>query len=59
MLTSFAQAHPGVVKSLRRLAGKISTKDMQEMNYEVTVKHEKAATVARRYLLENHILEAK
>ncbi|ANZ60368.1 glycine/betaine ABC transporter permease [Secundilactobacillus paracollinoides] len=56
MLTSFAKSHPGVVKSLHKLAGKISTSDMQEMNYKVTVEHEKASTVARDYLKTHHIL---
>lgn len=57
MLTSFAKANPGVVKSLNRIAGKISTKDMQEMNYQVTVKHRKAAVVAKAYLQAHHLVK--
>ncbi|KRK97581.1 glycine betaine ABC transporter periplasmic protein [Secundilactobacillus odoratitofui DSM 19909 = JCM 15043] len=50
MKTSFAKQHPGIVKSLSKLSGKISVSDMQNMNYQVTVKHRKAAVVAREYL---------
>lgn len=57
MLTSFAKAHPQVVKSLNRIAGRISTKDMQQMNYQVTVQHKKAATVAKQYLRTHHLLK--
>ncbi|WP_262315015.1 ABC transporter permease/substrate-binding protein [Lacticaseibacillus parakribbianus] len=57
MLTSFAKAHPQVVRSLNRLKGRISTQDMQRMNYQVTVEHQKAATVARRYLKTHHLLK--
>lgn len=56
MLTSFAKAHPQVVKSLNRIAGKISTQDMQQMNYQVTVQHQKASVVAKRYLRSHHLL---
>ncbi|KRM86959.1 ABC transporter permease/substrate-binding protein [Lacticaseibacillus thailandensis] len=57
MRSSFAKAHPGIVKSLNRIAGKISTKEMQEMNYQVTVKHRKAAVVAKQYLQAHHLLQ--
>lgn len=50
MLASFAKQRPEVVTALNKLAGKISNADMQEMNYQVTVKHRKAATVAHAYL---------
>ncbi|EOD02008.1 ABC proline/glycine betaine transporter, permease and substrate binding protein [Lactobacillus delbrueckii subsp. jakobsenii ZN7a-9 = DSM 26046] len=53
---SFAQKHPGVVKSLNKLAGKITEAEMQEMNYEVTVKHESASKVARQYLKQHGLL---
>ncbi|WP_261809372.1 ABC transporter permease/substrate-binding protein [Levilactobacillus humaensis] len=42
--------HPELKTTLNKLAGKVTTTDMQKMNYLVTVKHEKAATVARQYL---------
>lgn len=57
MLTSFANTHPSVQKSLNKLAGKISTSDMQEMNYKVTVQHQKAAVVAKEYLKTHHLLK--
>ncbi|WP_390409998.1 ABC transporter permease/substrate-binding protein [Lacticaseibacillus jixiensis] len=57
MLTSFAKAHPQIVKSLNRIAGKISTQDMQQMNYQVTVQHHKAATIAKQYLQSHHLLK--
>lgn len=57
MTTSFANKHPQVVKALDRLAGKISETDMQEMNYEVNVKHKTAASVARNYLVQHGLLE--
>lgn len=57
MNTKFAKAHPEIVKSLNRLAGKVTTSEMQEMNYQVTVKHEKAATVAHRFLVTHHLLK--
>ncbi len=50
MLANFAKQRPEVVTALNKLAGKISNADMQEMNYQVTVKHRKAATVAHAYL---------
>lgn len=30
---------------------------MINMNYEVTIKHEKASTVARRYLIKNKLIK--
>lgn len=57
MLTSFAQDHPQIVTSLNRIAGRISTKDMQAMNYQVTVAHQKAAVVAKRYLQAHGFLK--
>lgn len=57
MKTSYAKAHPGIVKSLSKLNGKISIADMQEMNYKVTVKHQKAAAVAKAYLKEKGLIK--
>ena len=48
--------HPELRTTLNKLAGKVSTTDMQKMNYRVTVKHEKAATVARDYLKSHGLL---
>lgn len=57
MRRDFARKHPGVVRSLKRLRGKVTTKQMQALNYAVTVKHEKAATVARRFLVQQGLLK--
>ncbi len=57
MKTQFAKQHPEVVRSLRKLSGRITTADMQEMNYEVTVQHKKASTVARQYLRKAGLLK--
>lgn len=56
MKTSFARSHPQVVKSLNKLHRQISTEDMQEMNYQVIIKHQKAATVAHNYLIKHHLI---
>ncbi|AVK64343.1 glycine/betaine ABC transporter permease [Lactobacillus sp. CBA3606] len=57
MKASFAKKHPQVVAALNKLAGKISETDMQEMNYEVNVKNESAASVAKRYLVQHGLLK--
>ena len=57
MKASFAKKHPQVVKSLNKLASKITEKDMQEMNYQVTVQHRKASQVAHEYLVEHHLIK--
>ncbi|GAD16810.1 ABC transporter permease/substrate-binding protein [Lentilactobacillus otakiensis] len=57
MTNEFAKSHPDVVRSLSRLSGKITTSDMQEMNYQVTVKHRNAADVAKEYLQAHHLLD--
>jgi len=51
--------YPEIRKTLNKLAGKISETDMQKMNYRVSVKHEKAAAVAREYLVKHGILNKK
>lgn len=57
MTEKFANEYPEVVKSLNKLAGKISTTDMQKMNYLVTVKHEKASKVAHEYLVSHKLIK--
>ncbi|WP_125571752.1 ABC transporter permease/substrate-binding protein [Lacticaseibacillus songhuajiangensis] len=57
MRNDFAKKHPGIVRSLKRLRGKVTTKQMQELNYEVTVKHEKASTVAHRFLVQQGLIK--
>lgn len=50
------QSHPEIVASLNKLAGKISAEDMVDMNYQVTIEHKKAPTVAKNYLKEKKLL---
>lgn len=57
MTKRFMTQHPQIVRSLKKLAGRISTTDMQTMNYQVTVQHQKAATVAKHYLKAHHLLK--
>ncbi|GKQ42109.1 glycine/betaine ABC transporter permease [Companilactobacillus sp. RD055328] len=57
MTNKFAKNHPEVVKALNKLSGKISNKEMQEMNYEVNVKKESAAKVAHNYLVEHDLIK--
>lgn len=57
MKTSFAKKNPQIVKSLNQLADKISTTEMQEMNYQVSVKHRKAAVVAKEYLIKHKLID--
>lgn len=57
MTKDFAQKHPQVSKSLNKLAGKITEKEMQEMNYEVNVQEKAPATVAHQYLVSHHLLK--
>lgn len=59
MKVKFAKAHPRLVRALNRLAGRISEEQMQEMNYEVGVKQESAAKVAKAYLQRHGLLEAR
>ena len=56
MKQEFMKEHPQIVKSLNKIAGKVTTSDMQNMNYQVTVQHKKASTVARNYLKAHHLL---
>lgn len=56
MTKAFAKKHPAVVKQLQQLAGKITAKEMREMNYDVNVKKVSAAKVARHYLQRHHLL---
>ena len=49
--------HPQLVAALNKLAGQLHEKQMQTMNYAVSVKNEKAATVAHRYLVQHGLLK--
>ncbi len=57
MLTSFAKAHPAIVKSLNKLADQITTSEMQNLNYQVTVQHKKASVVAHKFLVAKGLLK--
>lgn len=59
MSNDFARRHPQVVRSLNKLAGKITEKQMQEMNYEVNVKNMDPGQVAHHYLVKQHLLKEK
>lgn len=56
MSQSFARKHPRAVKALNKLKGKVTTEQMQAMNYKVTVLHEKAADVAKEFLQQEHLI---
>ncbi|KRL20788.1 ABC transporter, substrate-binding protein, QAT family [Lentilactobacillus kisonensis DSM 19906 = JCM 15041] len=56
MTTKFAKKHPQIVTSLNKLAGKISEKQIQEMNYEVNVLEKSPASVAHHYLIKHHLI---
>ena len=56
MRTKFAERNPQIVKALNKLAGKITTEEMQQMNYQVNVKHEKPAKVAYDYLVKHGVI---
>ncbi|PWG00288.1 ABC transporter permease/substrate-binding protein [Levilactobacillus bambusae] len=55
--TSTLKKYPALKPALNKLANQITEKDMQTMNYDVQVKHEKASTVAHHYLLTHHLLK--
>ncbi|WP_129045427.1 ABC transporter permease/substrate-binding protein [Companilactobacillus metriopterae] len=57
MKDEFAKKHPEVVKSIEKISGKITDEQMQEMNYEVQVKHKKASTVAREFLKKQNLIK--
>ncbi|MGL5900040.1 MAG: glycine betaine ABC transporter substrate-binding protein, partial [Lactobacillaceae bacterium] len=59
MKTTFVQKHPQVVNKLNKLAGKITEKEMQGMNYEVNVKNVEPRQVAHNYLLKHHLIKEK
>lgn len=49
--------HPELKKELNKLAGQITTEDMQKLNERVDVKHEKEVKVAREWLKEHDYLK--
>ena len=57
MKAAFLKAHPEVGQSLAKLAGKITASEMQQMNYQVQVKHQKASDVAHQFLLKKGLIQ--
>jgi osmoprotectant transport system permease protein len=51
--------HPQLESVFNSLAGKLSNKTMQNLNYQVDEKGIKAKRVAREYLLENNFISSK
>jgi len=47
--------HPAIANTLLDLSGKISDKDMQQMNYEVIGQHKDTAVVASEFLRAKHL----
>ncbi len=52
------QQHPEIANALIDLSGKISDKDMQQMNYEVIGQHKDTALVAREFLRAQYLNNA-
>ena len=44
-------------RNIRKLAGKISNEQMQQLNYEVDVEKAKAEEVAKQFLTEQGLLD--
>ena len=57
MTATLLKTHPELAKSLNKLAGKITEKQMTAMNYQVDVKGKSAAEVAHNYLLAEGLLD--
>ncbi|MBD5432516.1 MAG: ABC transporter permease/substrate-binding protein [Lactobacillus sp.] len=57
MTNKFAKENPKVVKALNKLAGKITTEQMQTMNYEVKYEHKSVSEVARNFLIQQGLLK--
>lgn len=54
--SSTLKNYPSIRKSLEKLSNRISNTDMQEMNYQVQIKHKKASKVAHNYLKQHKII---
>ncbi|MGT2808313.1 ABC transporter permease subunit [Streptococcus iniae] len=57
MTAKLLQQHPELKTILERLSGKISEKEMQEMNYQVSVQGKSAKEVARAYLIKEGLIK--
>ncbi|MCL6547367.1 MAG: glycine/betaine ABC transporter substrate-binding protein [Alicyclobacillus sp.] len=51
------KAYPKIPSILNKLAGKISDKEMQELNYQVDVLHHSADAVAKDFLIKEGLLK--
>jgi len=51
--------HPEINKALDKLEGKISTEDMQQLNYEADGKGKEPAVVAEEFLEKHHYFDGK
>lgn len=54
---SYLKEHPEIKKPLNKLEGKISDEDMQQMNYDVTVKNKDPYQVAKDYLEKHNLIK--
>ncbi|MDY4034061.1 MAG: glycine betaine ABC transporter substrate-binding protein, partial [Streptococcus dysgalactiae] len=57
MKASLLAKHPELKGIFNQLAGKITEKEMQDMNYKVSVKGADANKVARDYLLKAGLIQ--
>ncbi|EGJ27786.1 ABC transporter permease/substrate-binding protein [Streptococcus porcinus] len=57
MKKALIQKHPELKKILNQLAGKISEDQMQEMNYQVSVKGKEASRVAHDFLVKEGLIK--
>lgn len=55
--TSYLESHPEIKAPLNKLEDKISDEDMQQMNYEVTVKKQDPYQVAKNYLEKHDLVD--
>ncbi len=53
------EKYPRLEEALNRLAGKISNKKMQELNYQADEKGRKAEDIAREFLTENNFINGE
>ncbi|RIM60732.1 glycine/betaine ABC transporter permease, partial [Staphylococcus arlettae] len=54
---SYLKDHPEIKDPLNKLAGKITDEEMQEMNYQVTVKKQDPYEVAKNYLEKHNLVD--
>ncbi|KRG09169.1 ABC transporter permease/substrate-binding protein [Staphylococcus sp. NAM3COL9] len=54
---SYLEENPEIKAPLNKLAGKISDEEMQQMNYDVTVKKEDPYEVAKAYLEKHNLID--